>query len=330
MITVAKKNGDYASVQAAVDAVAAKYEALTDEEKEAWQGETIHIAVGVYEEQVEVHVPKLHLIGENLVTEQVDRQHTTVITGSLYGKMPREDIGKLGTFRTYTMLVDAPDVCIENLTIENTAGFGLEIGQAVALYADAEHFHAKNVFLLGHQDTLFTGPLPEKEREVNGFFGPRVDAPRVNTHQWYESCYIEGNVDFIFGSASALFEHCTLFQLGPYGYLTAGSQRAGQPVGYVFSDCQILGDAAPGSSYLGRPWRDDANASFIHCYLGEQLSPVLFHPWKTTMPEATRYAVYDCYGPAWHPDHKLPTTVMLNEITADRILAEAKKICCNR
>ena len=89
MITVAKKNGDYASVQAAVDAVAAKYEALTDEEKEAWQGETIHIAVGVYEEQVEVHVPKLHLIGENLVTEQVDRQHTTVITGSLYGKMPR-------------------------------------------------------------------------------------------------------------------------------------------------------------------------------------------------------------------------------------------------
>lgn len=71
MITVAKKNGDYASVQAAVDAVAAKYEALTDEEKEAWQGETIHIAVGVYEEQVEVHVPKLHLIGENLVSKSL-------------------------------------------------------------------------------------------------------------------------------------------------------------------------------------------------------------------------------------------------------------------
>jgi pectinesterase len=329
MICVAKENGDFGSVQVAVDAVASKYEALTDEEKKAWQGETIHIVAGVYDEQVEIHVPKLHLVGENLVTEQADRQRTTVITGSLYGFMPREDIGKLGTFRSYTMLVDAPDVTLENLTIENTAGYGSEIGQAVALYADGDHFHAKNVSLLGHQDTLFTGPLPEKEREVNGFFGPRVDAPRVNTHQWYENCYIEGNVDFIFGSASALFEHCTLYQLGPHGYLTAGSQRAGQQVGYVFSDSRIIGDAEPGSSYLGRPWRDDAEASFIHCYLGEQLSPVLFHPWKTTMPEATRYAVFDCYGPAWHPDQQLPTTEILDQELATRIAEEARKVCCS-
>ena len=47
----------------------------------------------------------------------------------------------------------------------------------------------------GHQDTLFTGPLPMKEKEPGGFRGPTEFAKRIPGHQLYEDCYIEGEID---------------------------------------------------------------------------------------------------------------------------------------
>ena len=43
----------------------------------------------------------------------------------------------------------------------------------------------RRVKLLGSQDTLFCAPLPEKEREKDGFLGPRSLAPRKPTAQYY-------------------------------------------------------------------------------------------------------------------------------------------------
>lgn len=45
---------------------------------------------------------------------------------------------KRGTFRTYTLFLDAPDITLCNLTVENAAGAGKEVGQAIALYAEGE------------------------------------------------------------------------------------------------------------------------------------------------------------------------------------------------
>lgn len=67
--------------------------------------------------------------------------------------------------------------------------------------------------MLGHQDTLFTGPLPFKEKQPGGFIGPTEFAPRIPTKQLYEDCYICGEIDFIFGSATAYFKNCTLYAL---------------------------------------------------------------------------------------------------------------------
>lgn len=50
---------------------------------------------------------------------------------------------------------------------------------------------------MGHQDTLFTGPLPNESVHNGGFTGPKEFSPRINGLQWYENCYIEGDVDFI-------------------------------------------------------------------------------------------------------------------------------------
>ena len=81
---------------------------------------------------------------------------------------------------------------VEDLTIENDAGPGAKAGQAVAAYVDSAHAVFEKVRLLGNQDTLFCAPLPEKEREKDGFLGPRGLAPRRASAQYYHDCEIAG------------------------------------------------------------------------------------------------------------------------------------------
>lgn len=144
-----------------------------------------------------------------------------------YGYEIMPDGIKRGTFRSYTFFVHAADVTLRNLTIENTAGDSKTHGQAIALYAECDRFIAESCRILGHQDTLFTGPLPPEEYEPGGFRGPTESAPRINGRQYYHNCYICGDIDFIFGSATAYFEGCTIASLGP-GYVTAASTPEGQ------------------------------------------------------------------------------------------------------
>ena len=78
------------------------------------------VAPGEYREQVEIRRPHVTLEGETADSVR--------IVGGLGAKMPSEDgsgqDGRLGTFRTYTVLVDADDVTLAGLTIENTPVMG--------------------------------------------------------------------------------------------------------------------------------------------------------------------------------------------------------------
>ncbi len=291
------------SIREAVDRASLSYR-KTVQNGDVWAGETIRIECGFYHERVTITVPRLTLIGEDA--------GRTVISYGLYGHMPSPDIGKLGTFRSYTMLIDADEVCLQHLTIENSAGAGPTVGQAIALYADGDRLRFEHLRLLGWQDTLFTGPLPPKELEKNGFIGPKQFAPRRNGRQYYRDCRIEGDVDFIFGSATAYFDHCTIFQkdrrkLLPKNsseagqcssYATAASTPEGQKYGYVFTRCRFLSDCPDGSCYLGRPWRNFAHVAILHSYLGPQIHPAGFHNWGKTEAEATvRFLEYQNEGP---------------------------------
>lgn len=113
----------------------------------------------------------------------------------------------------------------------------------------------EDVNLYGNQDTLFTAPLPLKEREEHGFRGPRENAPRLDTVQYYKNCTIRGNIDFIFGGANAVFDRC---RIEPWHhatgtcYITAPSTPAGKP-GYLFVNCTVQGSAAPAASIWAVP-----------------------------------------------------------------------------
>lgn len=278
---------------------------------------TIHIEPGEYRERVEIHRPYVTLVGETADGVR--------IVGSLGAKMPSGDgsgiDGKLGTFRTYTVLVDADDVRLENLTIVNDAGDGREVGQAIALYADGDRLVVDACCITGRQDTLFLGPLPPREVKPGGFIGPKQFAARRVGRQYFRRCRIEGDVDFIFGGACAYFEGCEIRSLNRNmdvnGYVTAASTPEGEPYGFVFHGCSFTAaqDVAPDSVYLGRPWREWAQTVLIDCWLGQHIKREGWWDWaKPAAHERAHYAGASLHGPAsdaenWAPwAHELDAT----------------------
>lgn len=258
----------------------------------------ICLTPGIYHEKLTIDKPYVTLRGTGKSNKDV------VLTYDDYALAPMADIGKLGTFRSYSVFIDAHDVTLQNLTIENASGDSLTHGQAIALYADGDRLVIDSCRLIGHQDTLFTGPLPPKEIEPDGFIGPKQFAPRINGRQYYKNCYICGDIDFIFGSATAYFENCVLESLHRtpnvndiQGYITAASTPEGQEYGYVFSHCKLISENCPPNSvYLGRPWRNYAKTVFLECSLGDHIHECGFHDWKKEDARNTvLYAEYRNY-----------------------------------
>lgn len=255
----------------------------------------IRIGRGTYRERITIRRPFLTLEGEDAAD--------TVLTFGLYARMPSEDIGKLGTFRSYSCLIDTHDFTARNLTFANSSGKGSDVGQALAVYADGDRLVFDRCRFLGGQDTLFTAPLPPKEIEPNGFIGPKQHEPRQNGRHYYKNCYIEGDIDFIFGGATAYFESCELHSKDNgqeiNSFVTAASTPKDQAYGYVMQDCRFTGSCPPASAYLGRPWREYAKTVLLNCYIGEHIREEGWHDWnKPQARETVLYAEYNSFGPS--------------------------------
>lgn len=308
MITVAKDNsGDFDSIQKAVDSV-------SDNNRE-----TIFIKKGIYKERIEIRKNNITLIGED--TDE------TIITEGFYARMIMPDGSKRGTFRSYTFLVYADNFSASNITFENSAGFGNNVGQAIAVYAEGDSITFKHCKILGHQDTLFTGPLPLKEKQPGGFTGPTIDGERKLVHQLYEDCFICGEIDFIFGSATAYFKNCTLFALNRNepinSYYTAPSTYEGQAFGYVFDNCTFTGNCPPKSVALSRPWRIHAKVVLLNCEYSDQIIDEGFTDWnKPESHETVYYAEYNGHGDGYKPKKRAAYVHQLDEAQAARYTLE--------
>ncbi len=190
IIRVAKDGGDFNCIQEAVDSIP------FDEKAE------IFIGPGVFREKLFCQKRDVTLVGDGI--------DSTIIDFDDCANQIMEDGSKRGTFRSYTAFFGGDRVTVRNMTIMNSAGDGREVGQAVAVYADAQVCLFDSVKLVGHQDTLFCAPLPHSERQKGGFTGPGQGKPRKLTRQYYRNCIIVGDVDFIFGGADAVFDDCEI------------------------------------------------------------------------------------------------------------------------
>jgi pectinesterase len=233
----------------------------------------IHIKPGVYKELIYVQREKrfFHLVGED--------SGNTVLTFDLSANLPGLDGKKIGTFHTPSTQIDADDFTAENITFENSSGTN---GQALAIRVDGDRAVFQNCQFLGWQDTVFLN----------------------RGRQYFTNCYIEGHVDFIFGGATAFFDHCHIHAKAD-GYLTAASTPDNQPFGFVFDHCKITG-ADGAQTYLGRPWRIWAKTAFLNTDMDDVVRPEGWYDWKK--PEAhttTSYAEFNSSGAGANPSARV-------------------------
>ena len=247
-------SGDYKSIQEAINnAKAFPYDRIT-----------IAIKNGIYKEKIKVHEwnTNISLVGES-------KENTIIVYDDYFNKI---GLGRNSTFYTYTLLVEANDIILKNLTIENASG---DIGQAVALSIFSDRVVVENCRILGNQDTLYASGIGK---------------------QYYKNCYIEGTTDFIFGSATAYFENCEIHSKKD-SFITAASTPKEANFGYVFKDCNLTSNSETSKVYLGRPWRIYAKTVFINCTLGKHILPEGWHNWSKTDAEKTSfYAEYENSG----------------------------------
>lgn len=267
----------------------------------------ITIAPGTYREKVVIDVPGVTIRGEGGGETRIVWDDSATML---------DDKGEpFGTFRTATLRVSAADVTLENLTIVNNAGPGELVGQAVAAYIAGDRCHLRGCRLQAHQDTLLLGP---------DAYNP-AEARDEGCHVCLEDCYIEGTVDFIFGSYRAWFGGCHIHCLQhPQAIIAAPNTPEGQPFGFVFADCTVTGDGAPGSVYLGRPWRPYGQAAYLRSALSEQVNPAGWLDWADP-PRAVHAGLceYACTGAGSALDARHPGAGKLTEEQAARYTKEA-------
>lgn len=257
-------SGDFFTLQEAVNAV-------PDFRKDVRT--TILVRKGVYKEKLVVPESKINL--------SLKGEEGAVLAYDDHANKPNRFGEKMGTSGSASCYIYAPDFYAENLTFENTSG---PVGQAVACFISADRAYFKNCRFLGFQDTLYN-------------YGKGV-------RQYFEDCYIEGTVDFIFGWSTAVFNRCHIHSKGN-GYVTAPSTDEGQKYGYVFYDCTLTAGEGVDNVYLSRPWRPFAQAVFIRCELGRHIVPAGWHNWnKTDAEKSVFYAEYKSRGEGANPKQR--------------------------
>jgi pectinesterase len=225
----------------------------------------------------------------NITLKGEDQEHTIITWNDYSGK------GEINTFTSYTVLVQGNEFRAENITFENSAGTG--VGQAVALHVEADRCVFVNCKMVANQDTLYAG----------------VD----NSRQYYKNCYIEGTTDFIFGSATVVFDACHIHGK-KNSYITAASTPQRQCFGFVFRNCTITTLSETTKLYLGRPWRPYAKTVFITCSLSAGILPEGWHNWNKPDAEGTSfYAEYKSTGPGASPTTRVPWSHQLTAEEAD-------------
>jgi pectinesterase len=219
------------SVQAAVDAV----------DGPGW---TIVVHPGTYREVVNVPASKVELI---LRGASRDPRAAVLVFDNANGTV-KPDGTTYGTAGSATFTSAAPGLTVRDLTLANDwlrADHPDITGtQAVAAYVTGDRSHFENVRLLAHQDTLFVD----------------TSALDVFDRQYFHRCYIEGDVDFVFGRATAVFEHCHFHTLQrdvdftPKGMVFAPSTARANPHGILAVRSRITSGAQDAAYKLARPW----------------------------------------------------------------------------
>ncbi|MBU2668341.1 pectin esterase [Actinoplanes bogorensis] len=275
---------DFATVQEAVDA----------------GGAVIGVLPGTYRGKVVIPSdrPGVSIVGLGRRPEDV------VIADDRANGTPNPAGGTWGTTGSASVTVDGAGFRAHNLTFANlfdeAAHPEITNRQAVAVLTRADRVSFTRVRFLGNQDTLYANS----------------SAATTVARAYFRDCYVEGDVDFIFGRATAVFDRCRVHSLNrgssPNGYVTAPSTDTSNAHGFLFARCAFTSDAPAGTVFLGRPWHpsQDPNAigqtiireSRIDAHIGS----TAWSDFGTWSWREARFAEYRNVGPGAAPSPDRP------------------------
>ncbi len=235
--------GDFTTVQSAVNAATGA-------------GHTLVLAPGVYRETVITGVtdPATGQLTD-AATEMTwigaseDPRDVVIVYDNANGTQKPDGSGTYGTSGSATTTLRTDGFTARCITFANDwlrADHPDITGtQAVAVKVQGDRSAFFDCRFLGHQDTLYADSL----------------ALGVFARQYYTRCYVEGDVDFVFGRATAVYDHChfrtlnrTDLATAPYGFVFAPSTAVANPHGYLVTRSRVSSEAPRGYYKLARPW----------------------------------------------------------------------------
>ena len=173
-------------------------------------------------------------------------------TPSPGGEPPRAggSVNRRGMFLAHRV----DDFTLANLTLWNTTPQGGSQAEALIVNGSASaRAVIKDVNFRSFQDTI-----------------------QLNGQMYVTGCYIEGDVDFMWGTGPAFFEHCTARSLRSSAYYTQVRNPAGQH-GFVFVRCTFEGAPGVTENLFSRiePHRfPHSEVVLIDCTLGASVAAV--------------------------------------------------------
>ncbi len=201
---------------------------------------------GTYPEIVVIPAEK-----KNLTLRGEDR-HTTIIAAT--------NNAKLNPSRREMISANADGFVLENLTLHNLTPY--HGTQAETIRVNADRVVLRDCDFKSFQDTL-----------------------RLEGCVFVDNCYVEGDVDFVWGAGTVYFNRCELKALHN-GYLVQ-SRNGADKLGYIFVDCRLTGVPDIERYVLARidPGRFPfSHVAFIGCAMDKHILPA---GWTFDGPGAT-------------------------------------------
>ncbi|XVF38872.1 hypothetical protein REPUB_Repub20aG0139600 [Reevesia pubescens] len=248
----------------------------------------IHLRKGVFREKV--HIPK----DKPYIFLRGNGRGRTAIVWSMSSS---------DNFASATFKVEANHFIAFGISFKNEAPTGIAYtsqNQSVAAFVGADMVSFYHCAFFSTHNTLF---------DYKG-------------RHYYDNCYIQGSIDFIFGRARSIFHSCEIFVLQDKriaipGSITAQNRESPHDnSGFVFVKGKVYG--VGGRSYLGRAKGAYSTVVFAKTYLSRTVAADGWSDWSYKGgPDNLFHAEYHCHGPGSGTDGRVPWTKKLTEKEAE-------------
>lgn len=263
LTVAADDSADFCTVQGAVDFVPDGNTAPT----------TIFIRNGVYTGLVCV-------VNKNALTFNGEDRKQAIIEYANNARFnPASDQGVY--HRGVFLARNCADLTLSNLTIRDTTPRGGSQAEAIILNGSPNaHAILTDVDLYSFQDTL-----------------------QINGQAYLRDCYIEGDVDFMWGTGPCFFENCHCHGTRSKGYYTQ-IRNTNANHGYVYDHCTFDGPPGVTGMFLSRidPSRFPySEVVLIDCVLGKSVGPTGWLLNKSKEAPHIHFWEYNSHDADGHP-----------------------------